>query len=33
VFSDIVMPRGMTGYNVAEWIHSMKPEVKVLLTT
>ncbi len=33
VFSDIVMPGGMTGYDVAEWIQSMKPEVKVLQTT
>ena len=33
VFSDIVMPGGMTGYDVAEWVRSMKPEVKVLLTT
>ena len=33
VFSDIVMPGGMTGYDVAEWVRSMKPELKVLLTT
>ena len=33
VFSDIVMPGGMTGYDVAEWVHSMKPEVKLLQTT
>ena len=33
VFSDIVMPGGMTGYDVAEWVHSMKPDLKVLLTT
>jgi signal transduction histidine kinase/CheY-like chemotaxis protein len=33
VFSDIVMPGGMTGYDVAEWVQSMKPEVKVLQTT
>ena len=33
VFSDILMPGGMTGYDVAEWVQSMKPEVKVLLTT
>ena len=26
VFSDIVMPGGMTGYDVAEWVRSMKPE-------
>ena len=33
VFSDIVMPGSMTGYDVAEWVRSMKPEVKVLLTS
>jgi CheY-like chemotaxis protein len=33
VFSDIVMPGGMTGYDVAEWVQSMKSEVKVLMTT
>ena len=33
VFSDIVMPGGMTGYDVAEWVRSMKPELKVLLTS
>ena len=33
VFSDIVMPGGMTGYDVAEWVHSMKPDLKVLLTS
>ena len=33
VFSDIVMPGGMTGYDVAEWVQSMKPEVKVLITS
>ena len=32
VFSDIVMP-GMTGYDVAEWVSSMKPDLKVLLTS
>ena len=32
VFSDIVMP-GMTGYDVAEWVSSMKPNLKVLLTS
>ena len=30
VFSDIVMPGGMTGYDVAEWVRSMKPDLKVL---
>lgn len=33
VFSDIAMPGGMTGYDVAEWVRSMKPDVKVLLTS
>jgi signal transduction histidine kinase/FixJ family two-component response regulator len=33
VFSDIVMPGGMTGYDVAEWVRSMKPDLKVLLTS
>jgi signal transduction histidine kinase len=33
VFSDIVMPRGMTGYDVAEWVRSMKPRLKMLLTS
>ena len=33
VFSDIIMPGGMTGYDVAEWVRSMKPELKVLLTS
>jgi two-component system CheB/CheR fusion protein len=33
VFSDIVLPGGMTGYDVAEWLRSMKPDIKVLQTT
>ena len=33
VFSDILMPGGLTGYDVAAWVRSMKPELKVLLTT
>ena len=33
VFSDIIMPGGMTGYEVAEWVRSMKPKIKVLLTS
>jgi PleD family two-component response regulator len=32
VFSDIVMPSGMTGYDVAEWVRAKKPNLKVLLT-
>jgi len=33
VFSDIVMPGGMTGYDVTKWVQSIKPEVKVLMTS
>ncbi len=33
VLSDIVMPGGMTGYDVAERVRSMKPDLKVLLTS
>jgi CheY-like chemotaxis protein len=33
VFSDIVMPGGMTGYEVAERVRAMKPDLKVLLTS
>jgi signal transduction histidine kinase len=33
VLSDIVMPGGMTGYDVAEWARSMKPDLKVVLTS
>ena len=33
VFSDIVMPGSMTGYDLADWICAMKPDVKVLLTS
>jgi two-component system CheB/CheR fusion protein len=33
VFSDVVMPGGMTGYDVAEWVRAMKPNLKMLLTS
>jgi CheY-like chemotaxis protein len=33
VFSDIVMPGAMTGYDVAERVRSMRPDLKVLLTS
>jgi DNA-binding NtrC family response regulator len=33
VFSDIIMPGGMTGYDVTEGVRSMKPELKVVLTS
>jgi len=31
VFSDIVMPNSMSGYDLVEWIHSRKPDLKVSL--
>ena len=31
VLSDIVMPGGMTGYDVARWVASNKPEIQVIL--
>jgi PAS domain S-box-containing protein len=31
VLSDIVMPGGLTGYDVARWVASNKPEIKVIL--
>ena len=33
VFSDIALPGSMTGYDVAKWVRSKKPELKMLLTT
>jgi PAS domain S-box-containing protein len=33
VFSDVVMPGNMTGYDVAQWVATMKPNVKVVLAT
>jgi two-component system CheB/CheR fusion protein len=33
VFSDIALPGSMTGYDVAEWVRSKKPNLKLLLTT
>ena len=33
VFSDIVMPGGMTGHDLARWVLAAKPCVKVLLTS
>ena len=33
VFSDVVMPGGMTGFDVARWARSAKSGVKVLLTS
>jgi CheY-like chemotaxis protein len=31
VLSDIVMPSGMSGYDLARWLASNKPEIKVIL--
>ena len=33
IFADIVMPGGMTGYDVAQWVRSRRPDLKVLLTS
>ena len=33
VFSDIMMPGGMTGYHLAQWLTKHRPDVKVLLTS
>jgi CheY-like chemotaxis protein len=33
VFSDVVMPGGMSGYDVAEWVRSKRRDVKVVLSS
>ena len=33
VFSDIVMPGKINGYDLYRWVNEQRPEVKVLLTT
>ena len=33
VFSDVVMPGGMTGLDVAQWVREHRPSTKVLLTS
>lgn len=33
VFSDVVMPGGMSGYDLAEWIRAEQPGIKVLLAS
>jgi CheY-like chemotaxis protein len=33
VLSDVVMPGGLSGYDVASWVRRERPEVKILLTS
>jgi PAS domain S-box-containing protein len=33
VFSDVVMPGGISGYDLARWISEYRPELKILLTS
>ena len=33
VFSDVVMPGGVSGYDLARWIATHRPGIKVLLTS
>jgi CheY-like chemotaxis protein len=33
IFSDIVMPGGMTGFDLADWVHAHLPGVPVVLTS
>ncbi len=33
VFSDVVMPGGMSGFDVARWVKANRPETRVLLTS
>ena len=33
VFSDVMMPGGMSGFDLANWIRANRPEIKVLLTS
>lgn len=33
VFSDVAMPGGMSGYDLANWISARRPDIKMLLTS
>lgn len=33
IFSDVVMPGGMSGYELAAWVKENRPDVKILLTS
>ena len=33
VFSDVIMPGGMSGFDLARWVRANKPSIKVLLTS
>ncbi len=33
VFSDVVMPGGMSGFQLVKWVRTNRPEIKVLLTS
>jgi CheY-like chemotaxis protein len=33
VFSDVVMPGGMSGFDLANWVRANRPDVRLLLTS